>query len=222
MQPIISRFIFPAKLQYQKAAPVSFRGNSPYLKLFCDIYEKSKNNVEIKSFSFADKFDNPLKAVIYDEKLSKEAAEFYGEDSKKFVARLNGENIGHLTLSNHYKEDCLVIQELFTKKDKKGYKGIGTELLKLAVLESQKRGFEGKIKLTASNEPPPFVFYYKNNFLPDKKDAQYLAAIDYAARNNIDISKLLNGITSISMSLSKEGAQALLKGERLYEKRMPV
>lgn len=52
------------------------------------------------------------------------------------------------------------------------YKGIGTELLKAAVLESQKQGFGGRIHLMAYDKNSPVIFYYKNGlrFINPEKD----------------------------------------------------
>ena len=52
------------------------------------------------------------------------------------------------------------------------YRGIGSELLKAAVRESQKLGFGGRIHLMAYDAKPPIVFYYKNGlrFLNNEKD----------------------------------------------------
>ena len=64
------------------------------------------------------------------------------------------------------------------------------------------------------------MFYYKNNFSAAGECSQYNAAIDYAARNNIPVSKILPvTMTALSMELDEKGAEALLKGKRLYEKR---
>ncbi len=44
------------------------------------------------------------------------------------------------------------------------YSGIGTELLKAAVLESKKSGYNGRLHLMAYNSHPPTPFYYKCGF----------------------------------------------------------
>lgn len=107
----------------------------------------------------------------------------------------------------------LFCDEIFNKK----FKGCGSELLKSVIIESKIRGLGGRIETTASNYPPPFVFYYKNNFYAVNNNSIFNAGIDYAARNNIPVTRVIGKeISCIGMELDEKGADAFLSDKREY------
>lgn len=88
----------------------------------------------------------------------------------------NSENLGYATLEypqrglfkipmgDDYIYNSMELTTLETINKGNGlspYKGIGTELIKSAIKESKKRGFNGRIHLMAYDAKPPTPFYYK-------------------------------------------------------------
>ncbi len=184
-----------------------------------DVFEKSP----IKTVTIKDVKGNNVDAVIQEE-FYKDDTGFFGTNSKMLSLNVDGKKLGHTIMYDSKNGDELYVKELYTEENfRRHYKGAGTELLKCLVEESKRRGHKGKISLNASNFPPPFVFYYKNNFQVASEFPQYAAAIDYAARNNVSVSKLLpDGMSALAMWLDEKGAEAFLAGERLYEQRNSV
>ncbi len=185
---------------------------------------KKSSDVEIKRVKIKDVNDNPVEAVIASLKpeRGRMLEQAFGGDSKEFRIFV-GDKLGYIEVfgtkdDNINKDRGLYVKEFYTEENNlRHYKGAGVELLKCAVEESKKRGFGGKIHLTASNVPPPFVFYYKNNFIPEECADKYFAAIDYAARKNIPISRILpKYVTNIDMKLDEKGAEAFLNNQRLF------
>ena len=181
-----------------------------------DIFEKSP----IKTVTIKNTKGNNVDAIIKEE-FYKDDTGFFGTNPKMLSLNVNGKRLGYAVMYDSKDEDELYVKELYTEENfRRHYKGAGTELLKCLVEESKKRGHKGKISLTASNVPPPFVFYYKNNFQAISKYPQYIAAIDYAARNNVPVSKLLpDGVSALTIQLDEEGAEAFLAGKKLYEQK---
>lgn len=89
------------------------------------------------------------------------------------------------------------------------YKGIGSELIKAAVRESQRQGLDGRICLTASTINPelgsPVPFYYKMGFKSVNREIQEI--IEDCMRNN---KPLPEKCLSTTMYLPKEAIQKLL------------
>lgn len=165
---------------------------------------------------------NPIKATITEEPYDDDSG-FFGSDPKRFTLYANGKELAYaISYNSRKREHSLFVKELFGEENyARHYRGAGTALLKTLVKESIKQGNEGRITLSASHVPPPFVFYYKNNFqVTSESQKQHNATIDYAARNNIPAKALFpDGFSCLSMGLDEKGAEALLKDERLYEKR---
>lgn len=193
---------------------------------FCSKSILCEDNVDFKHIkhqtTIKDLEGNEIKAIIIEEPYDDNTG-FFGSDPKKFTLFADNKKLAYaISYNGDKKYGGMFVKELFGEENyQRHYKGIGTELLKCLVKESKKQGNKGKIFLNASHIPAPFVFYYKNNFqVSGNRTKQHNATIDYAARNNIPISSLLpNWFSSLSMVLDEKGANALLKGERLYEKR---
>ena len=143
---------------------------------------------------------------------------------------VNSEQIGYMDVQDSLDKDILQVPYLYTQEHKsRKYKGAGTQLLKCAVEESIKRGYNGKLKLQASHSAcSPMVFYYKNNFvIPRPSDCRlygyencHNAVIEYAIANNIPIDNLLPETKrSAFMKLDEQGAKAFLQGKQLYKER---
>ena len=100
------------------------------------------------------------------------------------------------------------------------HRGVGTELLKCAVEESQNRGYKGKLNVYAANgKYSPFAFYYKNNFIFRKGDRRD-AIVQYAVRHNIPVCKLIPEYDSQAMMyLDEKSANKFLEGNRSYKER---
>ncbi len=68
---------------------------------------------------------------------------------------------------------CLFINSINSNRQ---YRGVGRELIKTAVRESQKQGMEGRVCLTATTTKPeigsPIPFYYKMGFESSRKEFQ--------------------------------------------------
>ena len=189
---------------------------------FCALRSLTKDTFEtstIKTAVIEDVKGNKIKAAIKEEK---DKTNLSDKNPKTISINIGDKKLGHAVMYDTKQKDALYLKELYTEENfARHYIGAGTELLKCAVEESKKRGYSGRITLCAENSPPPFVFYYKNNFTAAPEVSLYNAAIDYAARNNIPVEKLLpEGLLSLDMELDEKGAEALLEGERLFEERM--
>ena len=138
-----------------------------------------------------------------------------------YIMQINGKIAAEALVMDAQNDDSLYLSALFLKnKASDKYRGIGSELLKCAVQESINRGYKGKISLLASYQPAPFVFYYKNNCKICNELELLNPALDYAAKNDLDIEALIPPIINIcEMELDEKGAEAFLKGQRLYERR---
>ncbi len=141
------------------------------------------------------------------------------EDKNTFYACADDEKLCEMIVQN-YPGNSFQVRSLQGQNNQGEYKGAGTELLKLAAEKSKKFRHDGELELVMTGS---FLFYYKNNFRANKKYKGYEhknAFLDYAFRNNIDITKLPkhneNNYISL-MYLDKQGADALLKGERLCD-----
>lgn len=201
---------------------------SPVIKIknqnrpsFCAIKPPAQDTFEksaIKTVKIEDTNGNKIEAVIKEEK---DRTNLPDKNPKTISININGKKLGYAAMYDSKQKDKLYLKELYTEENlTRHYKGAGTELLKCVVEESKKRGYNGKVNLCAENFPPPFVFYYKNNFTVPPEISQYNAAIDYAARNNTPVENLLpEGLSSLNMELDEKGAEALLKAKRLFEER---
>lgn len=181
----------------------------------CDVFEKNSNS----KILLQDKDKKSIEVDFSERKIQHDFEKIIGENPKNIVIVKDGEDLASIIFSDYYKKDALYIDGLMCQKARnKGYKKTGTELLKIAIKESMKRGYGGKIHVCASYSPPPFVFYYKNNFLPEGRYEKYLELIDYAANENENIENLMPDITSMPMFLDEKGARAVLENRRLYSK----
>lgn len=225
VETVNSSYIFDTQSVKGCQSPLSAAIKGNCLQFVNDIFEKSAGNKIVGKVKIKDLADNVHQGVII-RKNSEETGNF--SDSEIYTLNINGTEKGRITLFENNKHGYLVVNALNANDFGEGdYKGIGTELLKIAAQRSMDKGFGGKLALVATGEKSPVAFYYKNNFklIPshdDKEDAKTLAIIDYAVRNNVSPDNVLNFPNSVSMMLDKEGAQALLCGERLYEKSVPV
>lgn len=151
-------------------------------------------------------------------------------DDKKFSIIVNGQELGFALVRDNDQKTALDLFSLHTEDyDNKTYRGAGTELLKCAVNESMKRGYNGRIETWASNSKySPLAFYYKENFIvpsfskyaPESFNQKHNAAIEYAISNNIPVQDVLPfSYRKGHMLLDEEGAKALLEEKRLYEDR---
>jgi len=192
-----------------------------------DTFEKSEN--PSKKILIKDLDNNLIEAQIEKENQEDLKSSYIkAKDVVQYIFNINNNQYGYSICSTNKDENSLILEQLYTRTPKmRQYKNAGTELLKKNVEESIKRGLKGKIELTASHFPPPFVFYYKNNFHVVNSEnmrhcsQRFNAAIDYAARNNISISNVIPAdITSLSMELNESEAKALLENKRLYEDRI--
>lgn len=117
-------------------------------------------------------------------------------------AKISGENYPEYYKGKPY----LFINSIASNKQ---FKGIGTELIKSVVRESQRRGFEGRVCLNASVVSPelgsPIPFYSKLGF--EASDINKQIIIDYVLKNNL---KLPENCQSATMFLPKEAIQKLL------------
>ncbi len=111
----------------------------------------------------------------------------------------NGEILGDIQCSkcsseitgDNYPEYYKGREYLFINRlnSNKQYKGIGTELVKIAIKESQRRGMGGRVCLNATttnaNLGSPVPFYYKMGFESSRKDIQRKIEDSMASRENI-------------------------------------
>ena len=161
-----------------------------------------------------------LDVIIKKSDISPQKLENYGSNTVAYTMSDNKNIVAYMILSDNNCKDSLTIQELYVdKKYSSKYRGAGTELLKTAVLESINRGYNGRLFTFAANNPPPYVFYYKNNFRPYlKSDSKITSILDFAANNpKIPIQLLLPNITSLPMFLDEKAAKMLLSGIQQYQ-----
>ena len=156
---------------------------------------------------------------IYEADKFRKHIDYYGSGTKVFFVKKGLKELGYLVLADSSNRDSVMIYELFTcEHNKRKYKGVGTELLKAAVQESIKRGYDGRAVVYAAHVPQPFVFYYKNNFRPFVEQEKYTPALDFVARNpSLRIEQFLPNVKSMYMRIDEDGARALLNGKRLYK-----
>ena len=109
-------------------------------------------------------------------------------DNGQYYACAGDEALCKMRLS---KEDGYIyIDELFGQNNRGEYKGMGTELVKLAIDFSKKEGCKGEVFVVATGS---FPFYYKNNFRISNYKQNALiqnAILDYLSRNNIEAYRL--------------------------------
>ncbi len=198
------------------------RPNTRCLELFNDIYQASKNRKIVKKVNIKDNSGNDNKSVIIK---NSEPKDILLEDCSLYEMYTNGIKTGHIAFTNNADEYGRIYVYGIANEynNSKNYKGIGTELLKLAVEHSMDKGFGGEIYLFADFVPEPTQFYYKSNLRISPKcsyvdHAKQEAILDYSVRNNINSSNFKNFPNAIPMSLDKNGAKAFLEGTRLYEK----
>lgn len=196
---------------------IAFKGTSP----IGDNFEKSP---EIKKVKIQTKDGAPIDAEITKSSLD-DSRVMAPKGSKPVQFTMNRGNgrynyyaIAHGTNEKTgFHLDELYADEIFSRK----YKGVGTELLKCVVEESKKRGFKGLVNVGASNFPPPFAFYYKNNFKVISNYSYQNAAIEYAIRNNVPITSVIDSsISALPMQLDPKEADAFLNNKRTHEERM--
>ncbi len=164
--------------------------------------------------------NQPIKATIEQTNKYKQKIKTYGKLSKAYSLNYKNKELGYMVLANSPDNDCMILYELYVNKKAQGkIKGIGTELLKAAVQESILYGHQGKIFTFAANNPPPYVFYYKNNFRPYGKNAKDLTLLlQFAAKHpDLSIKMILPNVKHMYMYLTKESAKALLEGRQLYK-----
>ena len=198
----------------------SFKGNINPIEQ--DSVEQSKvRNVTIKDLDA-----NDVNAAI----IEKPGSSFFIPNEKKFILKVDDEQIGYAVVGDDGDKDKLFLISLYTQEHiSRKYKGAGTELLKSAVNESIKRGYNGKIRVNATHGScSTLPFYYKNNFIIEKPDnvklygySQYKnAIIQYAIENDIPVDNMLFDFDRQAyMSLDEKGARAFLEDKRLYKDR---
>lgn len=173
----------------------------------------------VDSFFVADKKGVKIPVILVENQKSSSPFISRFED----LAMIEDECCGVLNFEMFEGEDVLWVSSLASKlhpKTGKKLKGLGTQMLKHVVRESQKNGYNGAVGLSACNEVPPFVFYYKNNFLPlTNGPANYnLAAIHYAAKTDTPVERLVPAyLRSIEMQISPENAKLFLEGRRIID-----
>ena len=89
------------------------------------------------------------------------------------------------------------------------YRGIGTELLKAAVRESKKSGFNGRIHLMAYDSHPPTPFYFKCGLRFVQEDKNKLME-EYLKNSKTQNIKLPENLESGLMYLPDENIEKLL------------
>lgn len=184
----------------------------------CDSFKKSQDNGQIRTVTVKDLNGQDIEAKILREVQGKDKYE-KKSGIVKFSIFIDGEQVGFTTVQDNAAKDKLYLSHIYTEENsKRKYKGLGTELIKSAILESQSRGYKGRITLCAMHTPLPFVFYYKNNFKAAQGTQSYNGAIEYAIKNNIPIEEMfLSSVHSLDMELSEDGANALLNKENFYK-----
>ena len=197
----------------------SFKGN---------INPIEKNGVEqskVRNVTIKDLDGNDVNATIIEETYHSH----FAHKEKKFILKVNGEQIGYAVVVDDNDNDKLFLNDLYTEEHNyRKYKGAGTELLKSAVNESIKRGYNGKIKVNASHGAcSPLPFYYKNNLIIKRPDDVELygfpqnknAIIQYAIENNIPVDNMLFEFDRQTfMNLDEKGAKAFLEGKKASSK----
>ena len=208
---------------------VKITDNKNYAPVFKGLDEdKFEFSTKITPVKIQDISGNPIDAVIEEKNVSdKETI----PDNKKFSLMVNGKELGYATVRDNDRQNALDLYSIYTEEyDNKNYKKAGTELLKQAVNESIKRGYNGRIETWASNKSySPVGFYYKENFIvPPFSEystciytQRHNAAIEYSIANNIPVQNVLPySYRKGQMKLDEQGAKALLDGKRLYEDRI--
>ncbi len=208
------------KISSFASLPLTFRGHK---HLENDTFECSKN--EIYKTKIKDLKGNEIEAQIVETKSDNPFLE--GRETK-FTMNVDGKYLGYAIVQDNRKKDKLELVQLYTEENEhRSHKGAGVELLKRAVTESQKRGYDGAISLHASHTPSPVAFYYKNNFvIPAPKNDNILyqaqnASIQYSISNNIPFDKMVfPPYNSAYMELTPGASKAFMRGEKLYKERI--
>ena len=140
--------------------------------------------------------------------------------NKSMYLKRGYEDLGGLTYSisdayikgdsypDYYKnKKYLFINSIYSNQQ---YKGIGSELIKQAAKESQKRGYEGRICLNSSTTKPekgsPIPFYYKLGFRCTSKKKDEIIRNSIKNKENIPAS-----CESVTLFLPKEAINKLLE-----------
>lgn len=195
-----------------------------FLQFFNDVFEKSKGNEIIDRVPIKDLAGYEHQGVVIRRK-NEEAGNF--SNSEIYSLNINGAEKGRITISDNDKRGFVIVETLCANKEgSKEFKGVGTELLKVAVKRSLDKGFGGRLALIAAHKNNPVGFYYKNNFRfyskSDDKSAELLPVVDYAVRHNIPPDSIEGFPNAIPMELDEIGAKALLNDVRLYEHSRPL
>lgn len=162
-----------------------------------------------------------VKDVMFDDRKGNKVPGFIIENTEKkneYFACVNGNAECRMIIEDDKENDCIYLAELYGQNNHGSVKGAGTELVKFAVEKSIEKGHKGKVQLKMGGS---FPFHYKNNFRAERytDSTEMNAAFDYAIRTGCSFSHVwpewnLNRI----VNLSEEGAEMLLKNERMTDK----
>ena len=172
-----------------------------------------------KNVTLSDVNGNEVKAQLIEQPKFRKKTDYYGPTTKAYCIKKGLKNLGYIIFADSSTKDCIMIHELFTHEHaSRTYKGAGTELLKAAVQESFNRGYNGRAVVFAAHNPPPYVFYYKNNFRPYMHQTKYIPLLDFAASHpDVNIRHLMPNVNSLYMRIDEDGARALINGIQLYK-----
>ncbi len=158
----------------------------------------------VKSVYLKDTDGNDVKALLVKNTAAK--SQYFIVKDDETLCRIffsdNGENI--------------YVYDLQGQNNKGKYKGAGCELVKVAVNESIKSGYKGKLNACMADSLP---FYFKNNFriLNGASALKENAFIDYMTRHpEFDTEDFMANMWSIPNGecLDEKGASALLENKR--------
>ena len=211
--------------------------NKNFLLNFCGLKTLDMDTVELsaKKIENDDKISEkpqyPLKVKIKDTEGNYADAVINDVTPKSNIKNSTGilaltvEDTQIAGINFYPKDNHIYIDYLYNNKPGLGYKGAGTELLKCAVRESKAYGFGGAAELHAQQNGTntPIPFYYKNNFRFKNNNVLKEALTLYTIQNKIPSNQVF-GLSdgSADMILDREGANALLEGNRLYKDRKLV
>lgn len=167
-----------------------------------ELFRKRKEKIILKTFD-----DKPVEAKL----LKPRPFDWYIECKKNFLGLIwtsisNAELQGN-ALPDYYKnKDYLFINSLNSTKE---LKGIGTQLVKAVVRESQKLGLSGRVSLNTSTVNKkvgtPVPFYYKLGF--KSVDSQIQAKIE---KSMLDHKPIPADCEATTMYLPKEKIAEIL------------
>ena len=185
-----------------------------------DCFVKQQGKCNVKNISLHTFDGREISATISPTDKYQGKVSSYGNNAEAFVVNKDSQELAYIVLSDNPQKDCVIVHELYVNKiNAQNIKGCGTELLKVAVQESIRRGYNGKVFVFAVNNPPPYIFYYKNNFRPlEDFDGKLTLILDFAAKHpNVPINLFLPKVTHMYMFLSEDSAKALLEDRHLYK-----